>query len=332
MRHLKFVYLLAGLGLFAALLWAFDTRAALDLLARIGWWGLPALIGAFLLAFAFDVAQWQLAFAPGEAPARLFAKFFRVRLIGEAFNLVVPAGGFGGEPVKAVLLKRECGLGYAESGAAIVLARMAALAAQFAFVLLALILMWAALDLPHRYTASAWTGLAVLAFMTVTFLLLPRLRLSSRLAAKRPRLAKGLAGIEAAENGINAFARRYPARHAALYAVSFLRWAVGALEMWLAFRLLGHPIGIAEALVLEAILQMVRSVSFFVPASLGAQDGALALFAGAVTGAPAAALGVALLRRAREIVMVALGFALGGWTTWRNLRRDAASKTAKGRE
>jgi uncharacterized protein (TIRG00374 family) len=265
---------------------------------------------------------------------RWYRRLIRVRLVGEAFNLVVPAGGFGGEPLKAVLLKSHYGVGYRESSAGLVLARIQGLIGQFLFVSIAVIVMALATDLPALYQTSAWIGLAVLAGMTGGFIIAPKLRLSSRLGRRfgDRRWAEGvvrsLAAIEAVEDKINAFARAHRTRYLASIALSALRWTLGTAEMWLALYLLGHPVSAAEALVLEGLLQLARSVSFFIPANLGTQDGALALAAAAITGVAAAGLGAALLRRVREVIFIALGFAMGGWYSWRTLRRAAADPAA----
>jgi hypothetical protein len=254
-----------------------------------------------------------------------------VRLVGEAFNLVLPAGGFGGEPLKAVLLKSHYGVGYRESSAGLVLARIQSLIGQFLFVLAAVTAMAAATALPAAYQAGAWAGLAVLGGMTAGFILVPKLRLSSRLGRRfgakawGRAIAKSLAAIESVEDKVNAFARAHRARYWAAILLATLRWTLGTAEMWLALHLLGHPVSVVEAMVLEGLLQLARSVSFFVPANLGTQDGAIALAAAALTGVAAAGLGAALLRRVREVVFVALGFALGGWYSLRALRRAAAA-------
>ncbi len=260
---------------------------------------------------------------------RWYLTFLRVRLVGEAFNVVVPAGGFGGEPVKAVLLKSHYGISFHDSSPGIVLTRIAALVGQFAFVCAILVVMATATRMPDNIQTGAWAALVMLAAMTASFVLLPKLKLSSRLSRRAQGtrwgafLAKGLAGIEAVEDRVNAFAHQHPARYWGSIALSFLRWALGAGEMWLALHLLGHPVTVVEALVLEGLLQLTRTVSFFVPANLGTQDGALALCAAALTGSPAAGLGAALLRRVRELLIVALGLSLGSHYSLKSLRRTA---------
>lgn len=326
MTLLKALYLAVGAALFAALLYAFDLGAALALLWQVGAAGVAALCLAFFVAFAADVVVWQLclgALAPG---ATWFRRLLRVRLVGEAYNLVMPAGGFGGEPVKAILLKAHYGLGYADTSAGIVLARIVGMVGQCAFVVLAMLAMRIAVPLPPALEAGAWAGLAILIAMTACFVLLPRMRLSARLGRRLEGrrwargLAAGLGHVEAIESVVRDFGRHHPARYGGALALSLFRWSAGALEMWLALHLLGFAITPAEAFVLEGILQMTRSASFFIPANLGTQDGAVALVAVALTGSPAAGLGAALLRRLREIVFVALGLMLGGWYSVRALR------------
>jgi hypothetical protein len=329
-KLLKFLYLAGGAALFVALLFALDLTAALALVWQAGPLGIAGLCLVFLVLFTLDVLLWLVLVPELPRTFAWFRRLLRVRLVGEAFNLVVPAGGFGGEPLKAVLLKSHYGVGYRESSAGLVLARIQSLIGQFLFVALAVVAMAAAADLPPLYQASAWAALAVLAAMTAAFIVTPKLRLSSRLGrrfgAKRwaQAAAKSLAAIEAVEDKINAFARAHRGRYVGSIALATLRWTLGTAEMWLAMHLLGHPVSVAEAMVLEGLLQLARSVSFFIPANLGTQDGAVALAAAAITGVAAAGLGAALLRRVREIVFIALGFAIGGWYSWRTLRGISA--------
>ena len=90
-----------------------------------------------------------------------------------------------------------------------------------------------------------------------------------------------------------------------------ISWAVGVLEVYYALEFLGRPVSLAEAWIIEAMAQMVRAGSFFIPASIGLQDGAFVLICAAITGSPELGVAVALVRRMREIVWIASGFALG---------------------
>ena len=54
----------------------------------------------------------------------------------------------------------------------------------------------------------------------------------------------------------------------------------------------------------------------------------MALAAAAITGAAAAGLGAALLRRVREVIFIAIGFLIAGTFSIRSLRRAAATEAA----
>ena len=98
-------------------------------------------------------------------------------------------------------------------------------------------------------------------------------------------------------------------------AASFLwhgaAWALGAVEVMAVLNLLGHPVSLADALVIESLAQALRNAGFMLPGALAVQEGAI-IGAAALVGVPApAALAAALVRRAREIC-----FALPGLLAW----------------
>jgi hypothetical protein len=69
----------------------------------------------------------------------------------------------------------------------------------------------------------------------------------------------------------------------------------------------GRPLDFADAIAVEALAQLVRAGTFFIPMSLGAQEGTFMLALGAITGAPPLGLAVAFVRRGRELVWLGLG-------------------------
>jgi putative membrane protein len=80
-------------------------------------------------------------------------------------------------------------------------------------------------------------------------------------------------------------------------------WAAGAGEIWLALHYLGHPVGVSEALILEALIQAVSSTAFLVPGAIGVQEGGFVLFGGLLGLGAEVALALALARRVRDIVV-----------------------------
>jgi uncharacterized membrane protein YbhN (UPF0104 family) len=89
-------------------------------------------------------------------------------------------------------------------------------------------------------------------------------------------------------------------------------WLLGAGELWVVFVLLGHRIGIGEALVIDSAVAGLRTLAFMIPAAAGVQEASYAL-AGAVFGIPpAAAIAASLARRARDLVLGGMTLALAG--------------------
>ncbi len=96
---------------------------------------------------------------------------------------------------------------------------------------------------------------------------------------------------------------------------------LGVAEVYFAMMFLGHPITLAEAWVIEAAAQLVRAGVFFIPAGIGAQEGAFLLVCSAVTGVPVLGIAVALVRRVRELVWIVWDSLLGAMYSMRSMHR-----------
>lgn len=80
-------------------------------------------------------------------------------------------------------------------------------------------------------------------------------------------------------------------------------WMLGAFETWLLFHLMHIPTGLPEAIVIDSLLSTVRTLVFFVPASVGVQEVFYALLGGLFGIAPAQAIAFSLARRARDFAL-----------------------------
>lgn len=101
--------------------------------------------------------------------------------------------------------------------------------------------------------------------------------------------------------------------------------AAGGVRIWLILHFLGVSLGAREALVIESLSQVVRSVAFAVPGALGVQEGGFMLI-GAIYGlSPQTALALSLAKRVREIILGVPGLLAWQWLEGRRwwLRRRA---------
>ena len=315
---LRWIFLLVGLGLLAWIFAQVDLDALIEAVSAIGW-GAAAVLAVYALVFTADTGVWLLTIPSFPADARHLYASWKVRIVGELFNVITPLAGFGGEPVKAALLKRHYGVGLREGTASVILYRTVTTLALVAFLCGGFALAMNAPAFPPAQKGVAGAGLAALTLGIVLFFLVQRFRISTLTGTwlSSLRIGRALEGvlhhIRDVDERLVRFYTRDPRRLMAALGFSSLAWLLGALEIYVALHFLGQPVSFWEAWVIEGAAQLVRAGTFLIPASLGAQDGALFLVTAAMTGQPTTGLALAVVRRFRELVWLA-GGALVGWT------------------
>ncbi|HWA45380.1 MAG TPA: flippase-like domain-containing protein [Hypericibacter adhaerens] len=322
----KLAAVLLGLGLLALILANVDLAQLLDLLGRIGW-GFLLVLAAAALIFSADVASWLAVLPALRFTIREWLWLWKLRLVGEMLNVVTPLGGLGGEPAKGLILVKHRGLDARETIASLLVARTSLLLSFLPFLGIACILMQRQPALDAHMVAAIGVGALLFAAGILGFFLVQRLRIASRLASflHRYRYARGLERVlsetRAVEDEIQRLYVFAPLRFGGALLLAFLGWLLGALELWVISALLGYPLAPAEALVIEATVQLVRQATGLIPGSLGATEGALLLLYGAFVGEPSVGVAVALVRRGRELVWIAAGLAIGyGYLEMRKAR------------
>ncbi len=341
LRLFRLLYLVAGVALLIAVLARTDLAEVGARLAEVGVWGAVAIVALHGLAFLCDTASWQLMLLDVPIRASWLYRLWKVRMVGEAFNTVMPAASFGGEPAKAILLKKRHRIGYGDSIVSLVIARTTNLIALIGFSLVGFFLMLGAEGLSPAYRTIAAFGMLGLVIGAGGFFAIQRWRLSSRVGgwlSRRPwgqrwgrRLEGVLATLERADAGFVEFYHRRPRRFAGAIALAFANWTLGAIEIAAALYFLGAPVSFAEAWVIETVVQLVRVGTFFVPANLGTIEAASVIMVQALTGQPALGLAAALVRRARELLFVAWGLGLS-WLAAFSPAVVAAEVTRVGRD
>ncbi|HVZ02593.1 MAG TPA: lysylphosphatidylglycerol synthase domain-containing protein [Dongiaceae bacterium] len=290
-----------------------------DAVSLIGW-GLLGLILWRFVSLLVAGSAWRLLFAKAGRPG--FLMTLLARWVSESVNGLLPVAQVGGEFARARLvfhaLKREGKPASGMDAAANVIVDMTlALAAQVAFTLVGLWHLW---QLNDHAIARIAGGVVVSVLPLVLLIVMQHqgaLKGGSALAARF-----GLSRLVADES------QEHPlwARLAALYrrlplsigvtALHFVAWSVRAGEVWLAMRMMGHPIEVMDAVMIEGLLSAARTAGFLLPAGLGVQEGAILLLCGWAGIPGPLALALALLKRARE-----LGVCLPGLGVWALLER-----------
>ncbi len=113
-------------------------------------------------------------------------------------------------------------------------------------------------------------------------------------------------------------------RIAAGTLLHLLGWFGKAAGDWIAFRLLGAPIDMSGAIVIEAVLHAVLAVAFLVPGYAGIQEAGYIGLGRLFGVTPDIALSASLLRRARDLALGVPILLFWQYVELRQLRRGVA--------
>jgi uncharacterized protein (TIRG00374 family) len=324
MKSFRFLFLAFGLVLFGLVLARSDLKAVADHVGGLGWGVLVGIPAVSLLPFIADTLSWQLVFAPPRPGFGWFTALWKIRMVGSAIGKVTPAVGLAGEPIKAVMLKRIYGVPNREGIASVIVAKTANLVSFVAFVAIGMAVALANGSLPESYRLVAAVGFAVLALGIAAMFAVQRLRILSTLGGwfSRGRLGRRISGIlhhlSDMDDRLEHAYTGDRGRFLASTFMAFLYWFFGAVELYLIFWFLGRPVGIGDALAIAGIVELVRAGTFFIPASIGAEEATLAVIVGTITGVAGLGLAVAFVRRYRELLWIGVGFLIAWRITGRS--------------
>jgi putative membrane protein len=314
----------AGLALFVGVIAWQGAAQVLAALAAAGPWLL--LVAAYHLApLVANAAGWR-RLLPAGGPG--LATVTRARWIAESVNGLLPVAQIGGNVARATVLARR-GVPAGTAGASVVVDITMNVVAQIAFTLAGLALLLATFG--ARLALPVLIGTAVMSALLFGFYLSQRrgffgggARLLQRLSR---RVARGdlVGGAAALDDEVQ---RLYGAPTALRAAVAWhlVSWVLGAGEVWLGLYVLGHPVGVVTALLVESLGQALRSAAFIVPGALGVQEGGYLLLGAAFGLNPATALALSLVKRARELLLGLPG--LAAWLLEESAMRLPAPRAA----
>ncbi len=278
-------------------------------------WILPGLIALHLTQLFLAGLGWRSLFGPARPGLGVF---YRLRVIREGIDSLLPVAQIGGEIVGARLLARHR-VPAGEAGASVIIDVTIEFLTQILFLLAGLAaLAWRSHQAAWGIALEATLALAIAAAL----LLAQRVGLLRLLDALLQRIAlRWPALAAAAPGGLHAAAVGFYRRRAGIrgcVGLHVIAWALGTIETWAVLHALGVPVSPVQALVVESLGMAARSAGFAIPAALGVQEGGFVLAAVAAGVAASAGLPLVLLKRAREVCVGLIGIGL-----WRIRLRSA---------
>lgn len=340
---LKLFLLVLGLLTFAGLVWHIGLIPILTAAASLGPGAVLVILLPSVLMYLCEAYGWRLTLGP-QAHRLSFWRLWAIRTAGEVVNMTTPAAYVGGEPLKAYLLRRH-GVPIIEAMASVVTAKTIMTLAEVMFILVGIVLSFWTMSAVKTSSApttesSTPVGAAVftvtlLLFGVFLFLIMQRrglfigiLGLLRRCRIRISYLESREDKLRALDRAINDFYARD--RRALVFSIGmfFIGWLTESLEVYVMLYCIGPPTDVPTAIAIGALAVVIKGGAFFIPGSIGAQEGGYLLLLMAYGYSNLAGITFAILRRVRELVWIVIGLiclaALGG------LRNSIAAATAEG--
>jgi putative membrane protein len=314
---------LVGVAFGVWLVLHFGLEQVVEAFLSAGWQGMLAISAVYFASLTLCALAWRaLYFA---APPKAARRFLWVRWLRDSTaNLLAVVPAVGEAVAVRELTLHHVPLGMAVAGTVVDLTLE--LASQLVFTFLGVSILIA--ERPDA--AMGWWLALALAICTAGiggFIVAQHKGLFRILETLPERLGWTRAWGDSV--GVHAGIEetyRHRARIVTNLALHLAAWLVSTGETWVGLWFMGHPVSVADALAIESLVYALRTAAFVVPWAAGVQEGGY-IVAGALFGlSPHVALGLSLLRRAREIVTgvpcLVIWQCLEPWRLWRNRGRS----------
>jgi len=303
-RGIRVALLAAGLAVLVALVRQVGIGAVAELLRRTG----PALVIVSALYLAHiavrAAALWR------SLDVLRYADVLRVRLSGEAIEMLTFTGPFLAEPAKGWLLTKQ-GLSGADAFGGVALEYLVYTLTSAWMAAGALSLLLARGTLPQGLRGPVGGIVAAMAVFTLGFVVAAATGVGLIAPGVRASGAKSAAArLEPVERVMVTFMHGQPRRLLQVIAIELAGQLLLATEILVTVRALGFAFSALDALLVEGSVKFISIAFFFVPGQLGASESVYTLLFRTIGLPGAVGLTMALVRRVRAVIVAAIALAL----------------------
>jgi putative membrane protein len=297
------IFGLIGLVLATGLIVWSGWDEVLAALSEAGWQGIFAVAAFHLLPLSASAIGWRVLI-PGKNRLSL-PKFMYFMWIRAAINNLMPVARIGGEIATVRLMIAE-GMRKSTAISSIVVELTLSVASIFLFIAIGVFLFAVRVNNENVTMQLAW-GLVLSTPLIGALLAVQKIGFFSLMARLfralfRDRWSSMAGDAALLDRAVGAVYRRR-GRVMVCFFWQFLSWALGPFEIWMALHFLGHPLGLVEAVMIEALIQASVSVAFAVPAALGVQEAGFLVFGGMLGLPHDVAAALAVIRRCRDLIV-----------------------------
>jgi glycosyltransferase 2 family protein len=312
---LKVFLLVVGLLTLLFLVWHIGPERIYDAATQLGPVALILLLVPSSIMYVIDAYGWKVTLGPS-AKSIPFWRVLAIRTAGEVVNMTTPTAYVGGEPIKAYLLTRHQ-VPMVEGLASVVIAKTTMTIAEVVFILLGIALaFWTtgADGSSGQTVAAALVSVGLLVLVTAAFVFVQQQGLFTSLLKFVRKIGLTIHYLEVREKKLFSldrtildFYRDNRLTFCSSIGLFFVGWMAEAVEVYVIIYFLGGPALALSAIAISALSVFIKSGTFFIPGSLGTQDGGNMLLLRAFGYSDVTGITFALLRRFRELVWIGLG-------------------------
>ncbi|HXV18965.1 MAG TPA: flippase-like domain-containing protein [Candidatus Omnitrophota bacterium] len=277
---------------------------------------LPLTFVAFPVTTFFHSLGLYYLFPVGSRRRIRIPELFAIFLAGDSINKITPFIDVAGEPLKISLFLKRDMANLEDSVRAIWVERILFILSEVVVLLAALVLLGAL----KPNLDFLWVGLGgiLLSIISVGLLNAAQKRgLLDLIVRAVHKLKKDAPTHPTAESliparkGVFGFFLHHRKRDLSLSLFwNSMGWTFFTLEVYIALKILGVDLSMTAAFVVQSLLQAVKTVSFFIPGNLGAQEGGLAYLLTHFGFPAASGVALSLIKRVRQFFWAAIGAVL----------------------
>ena len=309
---IRLVFLIIGVLALVGLVWHIGPAQITFAVGQLGPLALLVIFLPMVLVYGLEAYGWQLTL--GALSARVgFLRLFAVRMAGEVINVTTPSGYVGGEPMKAYLLQ-SYGVNLVDGLASVVTAKTTMVLAQILFMLTGIGLTLWLLGSSDYNLLAAVISLGMLALGVFLLFAVQRYGIGAGILSLMRGLRIRWNFLESREKKLLELDRTiqkfYQERHGTFLlavGVFFLGWLSETLEVYAILYFLGVEVNWLPSLAIAALAVLIKGGAFFIPGSLGAQEGGYVLLLLGFGYDEVTGITFALIRRLREILWIVIG-------------------------
>ena len=302
-----------GLGFLAYLIHRIGLSAVWDNLTHFGWWLALTCGIATVWLFLQACAWWKIQDTFFERVP--LAVLFRVKIISDAFNLILPSASMGGDAMRAFMIRERVPL--RDGVPAVLFDKTVEFAASVVFLITGLGLGLVFLHLPQPVVIPAVICVtATIAGIGVVVFMLQR-GVTSTLLKLGAFFPSAMGWVKSKEEQFRAMDDNFRLLYSggvsrALPPLLFhlAGRLIGALEFMVILAVLDAPISVVQALFISTVVTVGNTVFFLLPGQWGVMESVHILVVQSLGYPPAVGLSLSIIRRIRRLLLVGVAVIL----------------------